>query len=254
MDYKKLIKTALLAGEMLIVSGAEMKRVEDTLTYILSKAKKTSFTVFAVSTGITISLWTEDNKVYTLSERVSGRNINLNTIYLVNKVSRDLANDKIDIFEAYDLLCDIRHKKYYSAKLKFIAYIGVCLGFGALLGGTNKDLVCTAFVGLILSICLFYFASLGLNTFLINMFSTIVVVSVIYLIKKYILFDVNRELLVISAIMPLLPGIAFTTAVRDILNGDYISGSSRILETVVIALSIATGTGVAIWIFNQIFI
>ncbi len=65
--------------------------------------------------------------------------------------------------------------------------------------------------------------------------------------------DFNRELLIISSIMLLLPGVAFTTAVRDILNGDYISGMGRMLEAIVTALSVAAGAGVAIWIFHRVF-
>jgi hypothetical protein len=253
LNYKKLIKTALLAGEMLIVSGAEMKRVEDTLTYILSSAKTASFTVFAVSTGITISLWTEDNRVYTLSSRVRGRDTNLNVLHLVNEVSRDLADKKIDVFEAYDLLCDIKHKSCYGKRLKFIAYVAVCTGFGAVLGGSFIDCLCAFLIGLVLAGSLFGFAYYGFNPFFVNMFTTLFAVFSAYMLNKSGLFVMNRELVVICSIMPLLPGIAFTTAVRDILNGDYISGSSRMLEAVVIALSIVSGAGVAIWIFKQFF-
>ncbi len=252
MDYKKLIKTALLAGEMMIISGAEMRRVEDTMSYILSVAPASSFTVFAVSTGITVSLWTDD-KVYTLSSRVRGREANLLTIYLVNNVSRDLSEGKIDIFEAYDRLCDIRHKKQYNIYLKFLAYMGVCISFTLLFGGNAYDFLASLPISFVMVGAYFLLTYLGLNGFFVNMFTTMVLVFAAYGLKKYVFLDFNRELLIISSIMLLLPGVAFTTAVRDILNGDYISGMGRMLEAIVTALSVAAGAGVAIWIFHRVF-
>ena len=41
--------------------------------------------------------------------------------------------------------------------------------------------------------------------------------------------------------MPLVPGTAFTLAVRDILAGDYVSGTARVMEALIIAASVALG-------------
>ena len=46
---------------------------------------------------------------------------------------------------------------------------------------------------------------------------------------------------IIGALMVLTPGVALTMGVRDILNGDYLSGSIRLLDALVIAGSIAGG-------------
>ena len=46
---------------------------------------------------------------------------------------------------------------------------------------------------------------------------------------------------IIGALMVLTPGVALTMGVRDILNGDYLSGSIRLLDAVLIAGSIACG-------------
>ena len=52
--------------------------------------------------------------------------------------------------------------------------------------------------------------------------------------------------MIISSIMPLVPGVAFTTAMRDTLNGDYAAGMARILEAIVVALAIAAGVGLGL--------
>ena len=54
------------------------------------------------------------------------------------------------------------------------------------------------------------------------------------------------DIVIISSIMPLVPGVAITNAVRDSLQGDYISGCARILEAFLIAGAIAIGVGLGI--------
>ena len=50
--------------------------------------------------------------------------------------------------------------------------------------------------------------------------------------------------MVIGSIMPLIPGVPFTNAIRDIANGDYISGSVRMLDALLVFFCIAIGVGV----------
>ena len=68
------------------------------------------------------------------------------------------------------------------------------------------------------------------------------------LLKNFIK-DINFDIMIIGAIMPMVPGVTFTTAIRDTLNGDYTAGMARMLEAIVIALAVATGTGSAIALF-----
>ena len=53
----------------------------------------------------------------------------------------------------------------------------------------------------------------------------------------------NSDTIIVSAVMPLVPGVTFTTAIRDTLNGDYAAGSARILEAIVVGLAVAFGVG-----------
>ena len=49
----------------------------------------------------------------------------------------------------------------------------------------------------------------------------------------------------------MVPGVAFTNAIRDMANGDYISGSVRMLDAILVFLCIAMGVGFVISLWNQ---
>ena len=57
---------------------------------------------------------------------------------------------------------------------------------------------------------------------------------------------VHQDAIIIACIMPLVPGVAITNAIRDTLNGDYVSGAARAVEAFIKALSIALGVGVSL--------
>ena len=54
----------------------------------------------------------------------------------------------------------------------------------------------------------------------------------------------HLNFMVIGSIMPLIPGVPFTNSIRDIADGDYISGSVRMLDALLVFFCIAIGVGV----------
>ena len=59
----------------------------------------------------------------------------------------------------------------------------------------------------------------------------------------------NQTSIIIGAIMPLLPGLAITNAIRDIADEDYISGAVRMLDVFLVVVCMAFGVGLvmALW-------
>jgi uncharacterized membrane protein YjjP (DUF1212 family) len=59
---------------------------------------------------------------------------------------------------------------------------------------------------------------------------------------------VMQDKIVIGSIMPLVPGIAFTTSIRDFYNGDFLSGTIHLIDALLTALCIAVGVCISIYI------
>ena len=60
-----------------------------------------------------------------------------------------------------------------------------------------------------------------------------------------------QDKIIIGAIMPLVPGIAFTTAIRDIYNADYLSGTIHLLDALITAVCIAVGACLPFVVMNS---
>lgn len=127
MNDKLLVETAVLAGEIMLVSGAEIYRVEDTINHILRKANRQISEAIVLSTGIFVTLNDPELEPITVIRRVSDRSTNLNKVYLVNNVSRQLCSGTMTVEAAYEELQSVRTVQQYRPWLKNIGVVCVSL-------------------------------------------------------------------------------------------------------------------------------
>lgn len=250
-NHKLLMKTAMLAGELLLSSGAETYRVEDTMRRMLNKSELEHIEVFVVLTGIMATLDDESIEPISYVKAVKDVGMNINKIIVVNDVSRKYCNNEITLEEAYNRLNTFKWKKYNIA-LYSLATVGIVTGFSMFFGGDFCDIVATAVVGIILAAFITFGKRFRVNGFIHNILNCIGI-SFVAMLLQLLWNDINTEIVIISSIMPLVPGVSLTNGVRDVLEGDYISGNSRILKAFLVAAGIAIGIGAGMAIFELFF-
>lgn len=248
---KKLMEAAVYAGELMLMSGAETLRVEDTMRRILEKSGGI-INVYVVTTGIFASLELPGEEPEVLIRRIRSRRNNLGIIAEVNDISRRLCGDDISVDEAMQLLKKAE-KIENPGWIKCICYILMPPAFCVLLGGGAADCVISAINGLILMLGMWLSKQMKLNSFVMNMLMTFVLSFCNMGLTSLLSINVNLEVIIAGAIMALVPGLAFTNALRDILNGDYISGGARATEAFVIAAAIGIGVGTGLALGSIVF-
>ena len=67
---------------------------------------------------------------------------------------------------------------------------------------------------------------------------------------RYCLVAVDADLVIAGAVMPFVPGIALTNAVRDIMTNHINSGMSKMFESLLVTLALGAGTSVALLLMN----
>ena len=56
-------------------------------------------------------------------------------------------------------------------------------------------------------------------------------------------FTVNLDNIIIGCIMPLVPGVLFVNAIRDVASSDFISGIVKLIDALLVFVYIAVGVG-----------
>ena len=245
--YKKLLNMAVLAGSIMISSGAETHRVEDTLQRILGTTHFEHADAFVFTTGMVVTLSDPSGETLSISRRVTDTSRNFGRIADVNSVSRDFCNGLISLDEATARLRAIKMKKRYNSFLYHLGYILASCGFAIMFGGEIPDAIATIFCGIVLSIVMLDLGpKIGrgfVTTILAAAAITVTATAVSYISYHFLNISFQTNYMIIGAIMSLVPGLAMTTAFRDVLQGDYLSAGSRILEALMVAVCVAIGIG-----------
>lgn len=253
MDTQFLMKTAVLAGEIMLRSGAETYRVEDTMKYMIMTADNIeSIDIMVVMTGITATLRILGEQPITIAKRVDSVGTNMKSIEAVNNISRNYCSKQISIEEAYAELQKIGEEEYSAFGYAFGTF-AICIGFTLFFGGNIWDVIAASFV----SLCQVIF-TMGSKELKLYSFIRITIVSIGIAFSSAIMKEVlgakmDVDTVMISAIMPLVPGMAITNALRDTLRGDYLAGLARTLEAFMKAAAIALGIGLGFAMFGNLF-
>lgn len=250
-----IIEVAKKAGKIILENGGETYRAEETCSRICSNFGAITVDVLAITTGIVLSV-DFGTSTRTIVARIANRDINLTKVSCVNTISRELESGDITLEEADNELGLILDPGNPKLSVRFLRALkkAICTAlaasfFSVLFGGGLIEFIIAFLSGVIVSSVGSSFTHLKLFNFITSLLSGSIA-ALIAIGASFIFEGLKYNLVIIGSTMPLLPGIAMTNAFRDSINGDLISGVSRLLEAFIIAIAIAAGVGAIIGIFN----
>lgn len=249
MNIDKILHVCTHAGKILLESGAETYRVEETIIRICKSFGVDFAESYVTPTGIMVSIYDEEKNTKTLITRIKVRSNNLQKIHLVNDLSRDMAVNKYTVCEVEKKLNAIDcEKKYPEYAMLFASAFGAAL-LTILFGGKFFDCVAAFFIGFGIRVICVTADKLLINSFFSNIIGGGFAAFMAVIFEQFGL-PININHVIIGSIMLLVPGLTITNAIRDTIAGDLLSGLTRAAEAVFVAVSIAIGTGavMTIWV------
>lgn len=244
MDYYALMDLTINLGYKLAMCGAETFRVEESVNLIL-KAYGIEAEAFAITNCLTVSIKTESGKPMTRMRRIGDHGNDLDAVERYSNLSRRICAERPDPRTALQWLAQTdRSRVYYGVPVYLLGnFLGAC-GFAIFFGSSFLDCIFSGLCGIVVGL-----VSMFMNKFKANSFFRIIIAAFLMSVQAYALaaWNVvgNADTVIIGALMLLVPGLLFTNAMRDIINGDTNSGMNRIIQVFLIAVAIALGTGAA---------
>lgn len=249
-EAKDLMNLSLYTGALLIQNGAESYRAEDTIERICKSVSNISnVSAYALPSAIFISMEFEGE---TLSNfrKITIADTNLYKIDRVNSFSREFVSSDFSIKETYDKLFEIDNTEEKKEKIYLSGGIAASF-FSVLFGGDLKDFFASFFIGILIPIILDKLSHFKLSFFINNIICAFIT-SILAITFVHFNFGSNIDNIIIGVIMLLVPGVAITNSVRDIMSGEFITGAITMIKAFFIALAIAFGVGVGLKIMRFI--
>lgn len=241
MDVSNLLKLILDIGVELLENGAETYRVEDTMTRMARAYGMEDMDAFVVPTSVILSITPPHGQALSKVRRIHSRKINLDRVDRINALCRTICKEVLPLDEAYTRLREIQREKPYSAYTSIFGASLLAFSFTLFYNGTMRDALCGAMIGAGLQVIRFFLGRLHSNGIFVNIIGGGFIMSLALLCGQ--MFAAQADKVAIGVLMILVPGVALTNSMRDLIAGDYMSGQTRLVEALLTATAIALGAG-----------
>jgi uncharacterized membrane protein YjjP (DUF1212 family) len=243
----KAIKVAKSAALFILENGGETYRAEETVYKICGAFGFDEIDVLAIPTGVFITVKDGDTTQSSV-KRVKKRTVNLLKLYSVNNISRAVVSGEMTLDQAMEQLDSLNISKKKKKIIPCVAAGFSARFFTLLFGGVFLDFILSFICGVLVQLLSMSFKRIDMFHFVISLLGGALVAFIA--VTGTIIFDMgNIDKVVIGAIMPLLPGLAMTNAIRDTMTGDLVSGTARFTEALLVAVALATGVGIILSLY-----
>ena len=246
--YKLIIDASLLAGRIMLENGAETGRVEETMERMISTAlgveyRTASFTYVTVN-GIFVNVGMDNTNFV----RIDNRDYNLEKVTKVNQISRKYAEGSLTVEEVLKELKAVDQDPLdFPLWLKLVCTAILSGSVMLIMKGTFIDLPASMIGGLFCYIVYLIGLKLIKTPFIVEYMAAFLGGIVAYYINSIVGSQLNSVM--IGTVAPLVPGIAMTNAIRDMMAKHYLSGTIRLVEAIFIAGAIGTGVATVYYLF-----
>lgn len=247
---QRVLEFVMAAGEVLLKNGAEVSRTQQTMEIMAKSLGVDSFHGYVLTNGLFASMGSDFGQPAQIRS-VPQSEVHLGRVEAVNALSRKIAQGEVGLDEAYQELERIRTMPYAPNWQQIAACSLGSACFALMFGGVWQDGVIALAVGFGLQLLLLASARLGLNKMFTKFLgAAFVALATILLFTTG--FGSNMDKSIIGALMPLVPGMAFTLGIRDLIMADFLSGTIRMLDALLTGSCIACGAGFVLAIVNMI--
>ena len=207
--------------------------------------------VFSVVSMIIATVVDEESGAHSQMRRSYSYGVDFGKLEKLNALSRRICDEKPDIDVVrleLESIC-VEDKNF---RFKYCTgYVLAAASFAVFFGGTLLDALAAVPIAALIYFMQTYIRVKGASRLFFTALES-AVAGLIALVFVHIGFGNNSDMIMIGDIMVLIPGLQLINAVREMLHGDLMSGLLRLLESVILAVAIAGGFALPIFLWGYI--
>lgn len=227
-------------GEAMVVSGADVHTVEVLLKRLGIAYGAQKMDVLVITTSVIVTATLSDGTEITQTRRIADPADNdFDKLERYSKLCTNCIEDPIDPAKLRKKLADIKKRSIPRVKL-YVGGMLSCASFAIFFGGSWADALVSALFAILICALMVYLRPITPNIavfdFLASLISGIGICIAVHLID-----GLSLGMVMVGDIMILIPGVAMTSAFRDMISGDTVSGTMRLIESFLWTSALALG-------------
>lgn len=247
MDYSKLLQAILDIAEEMLVCGAEVSRVEDSIERMCTAYHCTRVNAFIITSNIQVTMEDPDGEIVTQIRRIVRSDVNFDKLDYLNDLSRYICRETPDVPQIRHKFDSVMARKSHPLWIDYLGAALIAGGFAVFFGGNIEDGAASAVLGMIMLTMMKFMGRYEKNQ-LAMMFIISFMAGLFTILMMTAGFGEHKDKIMIGGIMLLIPGIAMTNSVRDMLTGDIVTGMLRLTNSLLQAAAIACGFALSLMV------
>ncbi|WNG48809.1 threonine/serine exporter family protein [Archangium minus] len=239
-ELGEVLAVALRAGQIMLENGANMARVEETVTRFGTALGAERLDVFATPTGIvTTAIAQELHR--TRIVRVLKTGIDLNRVAAVNSLAERASSGELNRAQLRDALEQIaRAPRRFGDVLTVLAVGMGCACFALLFGGNAIDAGVAGVASSAGQALREWLGRLQMGRLAMTFLVTLLAAG-LGLVGARVLGTPEPGLALAASVLLLVPGVLMVSSVADLFRGDTLSGLSRATSAVLVVAVVGAG-------------
>ena len=222
-------------AEALLKSGAEIYRVEETLMRLGSAYGAYRTDVFAITSNIELTMVFKAEQ-YTLVRRIRSSGSDFTRLNALNTLARAACKSRLSAEEIRNSLNKINAGRLSPYKKCAGGFLGAS-AFSVFFGGSLWDALVAGLIGVFISVIMLLGAKKISSRAAMYVLCSLPAGFLSCLAAA--VFGLSADKIIIGVIMLMIPGLAVTNSVRDMLVGDTLSGLLRLIQSIIETIMIA---------------
>lgn len=237
---KEALICAMDIGEQMLVCGAEIRRVEDSMERMCYALGAKRIDVFIITSSMVVTVHDANGNAFTQTRRVLNIGTDIEKLHRLNELSREICRGNLSVEEIRAKYDAVMQSLPYPFWAECIAYAVIAGAFTLFFGGNRIESIVSLIVGAVVRFVVLLADKSAMNKIFAKFLCCFAATAMAFIAVRLGIIE-TVDMIVIGNIMTLIPGIGLTNALRDLFTGDSISGLLRSIEAVLIALAISAG-------------
>ncbi|MEG0894078.1 MAG: threonine/serine exporter family protein [Oscillospiraceae bacterium] len=253
MTNKEVFDLVADFGVTMLSNGGELSRTKATMENVAKHYNIKKVNTYIIANGVFVTGETPNKETFiTKVTDVPISPTNLCRVEAINDLSRKIALGNVKPEEAKKELEKIKTLNPYKPWLITLATGVGSAAFCYIFKGTLYDCLACVPVGILLNLFLMLLAKNKTMPKIVTTIFAGALVAVLCCLSVFCHFGNSVNSMIIGCIMPLVPGIPLTNAIRHFCDNDYLSGVIRLVDAVITAVSIAVGVGIVLMMWQSL--
>ncbi|MBS7263293.1 MAG: threonine/serine exporter family protein [Eubacteriales bacterium] len=249
-EKKKLLDCFVRTGAALLSCGAEIYRVEESVRLLAGAYGASDVSVFAIPSFIAVTLrFAPEEDALTDTRRIAQTTTDMSAVSDINALCRRAVAGNLSV-ESFSSQLEARlSRSALNRRFLPLVYPLIAGAFCVFFGGSLIDAAAALVCGLVIWLITDFFSRYGANAFF-SCVAAAAACSTTALLFSLTGWTTGPEPIIIGSLMLLVPGVALTNFMRNLIAGDVLSGLIKLAESLLVAVAVALGAGIPVTLFR----